>query len=416
MSYIQDKHCIMKPMFLRRSTWVLLAAIAGSMAHAAPIICQLNDGVDPVAVAATYGINFVEQAPHGPFFLFDADPEQIEAIEHAMSTDGQIVWSDTEEDLGIAEADITSKAGTLGVVGDPIAIYAQNFNLFGQVRWTPSLGLFTSQVNVAILDTGLSPYATTIWPHVINAEDQLTGSAQAYDLPSVLFPEDDIRNFGAGHGTFVAGIIQTMAPNTGLIIEKVADSAGHATVWAIVRGVSDAVHHGAKIINISLGTYAESKAMEKIFEWSRNHGVLSVAPVGNDGTNSCLYPAKLDGVLCVTGVDGNDHKAPFSNWHNQADFAAPATGLKSVYWDGNLAIWSGTSFAAPQVTSALALAIGRGSKKSNSVLVNWLESVGVGIDGANAPYATHLGKRVDFGAIKLIHRSGNKQTDRATAE
>lgn len=393
-----------------------IALLLGSMSFADPVICQLHPGVDPADIASTYDISFVEKTPHGDFFLFSAPAEQIESIEHAMNIDSRIVWSDTEEDIGIAEVDSFSKGGTLGVVGDPEAVYAQNVNLFGQLHWAPRFALFTIQVKVAVLDTGLSPMAESLWSNVISSQNQLTPGAQAYDLPDFAIPEEDPANFGAGHGTFVTGLIHTMAPNAALIIEKVANSSGQATVWSIMRGVTDAVYQDARIINISLGTTGESKALEKIFDWARSNGTITVAPIGNGASQGSLYPASFDSVICVAGVDANDHKASFSNWHHETDFSAPATGIKSTYWDGNLAIWSGTSFAAPQVTSALALAIGRGSKKSNGSLVNWLESVGVSIDAANPLYQNGLGSRIDFAAIDRIHFSSKMDSSKFGSE
>lgn len=393
-----------------------IALLLGSVSFADPVICQLNPGIDPTDIASTYDITYVEKTPHGDFFLFSAPPEQIESIEHLMTTDSRIVWSDTEQEIGIAEVDAFSKGGTLGVVGDPEAVYAQNVNLFGQLHWAPRFTLFTTQVKVAILDTGLSPLAESLWTNVISAQNELIPGAQAFDLPDFALPDDDPANFGAGHGTFVTGLVHTMAPNAELIVEKVANSAGQATVWSIMRGVTEAVYQNARIINISLGTTGESKALEKTFDWAKSNGCITVAPIGNGGAQTSLLPASYDSVVCVAGVDANDHKASFSNWHHETDFSAPATGIKSTYWDGNLAIWSGTSFAAPQVTAAFALAIGRGSKKSNTSLTHWLENVGVSINAANPLYQNELGSRIDFAAIDRIHFSSNIESSKFGSE
>lgn len=80
-------------------------------------------------------------------------------------------------------------------------------------------------------------------------------------------------------------------------------------------------------------------------------GVVIVAAAGNDDVATPQYPANFPGVLGVTAVDENDHKAPFANYGAGAvDIAAPGVGITStVPISGAIqyAAWSGTSMGGP---------------------------------------------------------------------
>ncbi len=389
------------------SRWAILCGlIAGPVtALAVPLMAQVHDGVAFETIAVDYNIPLVDETPFGPFALFEVDENSVEAVELAMQGDPRIVWSEAVEDVPITEADVTSKGGTIAVVGDPKGIYAQNLALLQQIQWNSTTAVGTNAVKVAILDTGLSPYASSIWPATLAVSDSVTPDAEGYDLPNPFYSDYSLENAGAGHGTFVAGLIHALAPTAKLIIEKVADETGHATSWTVIKGLVDAHARGARLANISLGSTVDLVGLENAFKWCAQHNLLAVAPIGNGSAHQALYPSRYDLVACVAGVDGQDHKADFSNWHNRADFCAPATGLKSTYWDGHMVIWSGTSFAAPQITAAFAITLGRGNPRTGEDLIQWMQDRCRSIDGANPAYSGQLGQMIDFKSFQSTRKN-----------
>jgi hypothetical protein len=62
-----------------------------------------------------------------------------------------------------------------------------------------------------------------------------------------------------------------------------------------------------------------------------------------------------------------------------------------------MAIWSGTSFAAPMASSALALALGGPAGEVPVDLVGVLRSSGTDIDLVNLQHAGKLGRRLHIG-------------------
>lgn len=309
-------------------------------------------------------------------------------------------FAEIEESVGLAESGTTSRGGSIPVLGSPDHLDAENRNLLAQIHWDVSMRkLQLSPVTVAVIDTGVSPFATSLWSRTIRYRNQVPpvkgGPKIPYDLPSVRYPINSYPNREVGHGTMVGGLIAELAPNARFIFERVADGTGAATSWSVIRGLADAVTSHAQIINISLGSKTEIVAFEQAFAWATSQGVLIVAPAGNDGTAQLVEPANLDLVVSVTGVDSTDRKAMFSNWGTSAYASAPATGIRSVNWDGKMAIWSGTSFSAPLVAGELCLGLGRGMPIFTTNVDEFLKSGGDSIDALNPAYAGLLGNRID---------------------
>jgi subtilisin family serine protease len=86
-------------------------------------------------------------------------------------------------------------------------------------------------------------------------------------------------------------------------------------------------------------------------------GAVIVAASGNDGPASPpRYPAAYDWAVAVTALD--ETRAPYARAvrGEHLDLAAPGVGLDLADREGRSRLHSGTSFAAPFVTAAMALA------------------------------------------------------------
>lgn len=84
---------------------------------------------------------------------------------------------------------------------------------------------------------------------------------------------------------------------------KVMRSSGAANYSDIAAGVMYAAQKGVKVINISLGGYANSNTLRNAVEAAvSTYGVVMVAGAGNDNLNQAFYPAAYDNVLGVAGT------------------------------------------------------------------------------------------------------------------
>jgi subtilisin family serine protease len=394
---------------LRLTFLALLSVVLVSAAVAQErLICRLADPALAPAVAQDYGVAYTDTTAPAPFVLFTipagVDPHIIQA---AMAGDPRVVWA---EDDGVVESPETTsgKGSVTNVVGDWATLASQNQAILRQINWMKisSRRNIARRVRLAILDTGLSPQVQRLWGRVVGAMNALPDGQGPYDLPGNL---DTNRNGtlddGVGHGTMVTGIVNLLAPDVDLLIARVADSDGVGTSWTVLKGLAYAVMNEAEVANVSLGSLERLPALSDVLEWTDEHQLLVVAAAGNNNLDEVLFPSSYSKVICVTGVDGRDRKAVFSNWGSDADMAAPAVGVQSTWWNGKAAIWSGTSFAAPMVAASTAESLRRSSKWPVDRLREIVRRAGVNIDGLNHDdYRGKLGRRLDWLLMETLLR------------
>lgn len=202
-----------------------------------------------------------------------------------------------------------------------------------------------SGVTVAVLDTGVSSH------------EALRGGIRSLDL--VALPAN-VADWN-GHGTAVASLIAGddpltpgVAPGVEILSIRVADDSGESDSFLLAAGIVKAVDAGAKVINISMGSFGDSSVMRDAIAYASERGVLMVAAVGNNGIERVTYPAAYDSVIAVGAVDATGMHMEFSNSGSAVDLAAPGYGINAA-WSGSEAVRvSGTSFSAPIVTGAVA--------------------------------------------------------------
>jgi Subtilase family len=193
---------------------------------------------------------------------------------------------------------------------------------------------------------------------------------------------DGYLDFEAGHGTFVAGIVQQVSPEADITVRKAGDTDGIFSEVTVACEMIRAVKEGAaQIVNLSLGCETQDNvppiairaALDIIGEWERETGreVLIVAAAGNfaDNTTPC-WPAAFRRVVSVAGLAPDMRPAQWSTRGSWVTCSTIGQGVSSTYVEGrespvvdpqaqdfgpdSWAVWSGTSFAAPQITGALA--------------------------------------------------------------
>jgi hypothetical protein len=227
-------------------------------------------------------------------------------------------------------------------------------------------------VQVAVIDTGIPRSERTDgW---LNSVPRTDDNIDVLDmLPA---GPDGLLDYQAGHGTFVAGIVQRVAPQADVRVYRAADTDGFASDADIADAILRAHADGAQIINLSLGGRtlddqpppATADAVATVVRESGGRTVI-VAAAGNYGDRSKVWPAALDGVEAVGGLTA--YLTP-STWSSYGDvrFSTVGEGIRSTYVTGvespvfdpapdefgpdAWAIWSGTSFAAPQIAGAVA--------------------------------------------------------------
>ncbi len=243
-------------------------------------------------------------------------------------------------------------------------------------------------VRVAVIDTGID------LNHPLFA-GRLVGPA--YDFVSKdLDPGEEMGGAGAGHGTFVAGLIALIAPEASILPLRAFNRDGRGEAFNIAKAIRYADENGAMIINLSFGLFQEDKLIKSALGAVYERAYM-VASAGNDNLNSVHFPASVKSkTISVTSTNAADRKAPFANYHVDVMAAAPGENLYSAYPGGRWAVWSGTSFSTALVTGEAALLRALDPQANRTRLNTIITTSGVSLNGLNPFYAGKLGRRIDL--------------------
>ena len=172
----------------------------------------------------------------------------------------------------------------------------------------------------------------------------------------------------AGHGTFIAGIVEVHAPGSTYYVRDVVSPCGEADEKQIADALEDLMDQGAnrpQFVNISLAGYSPfgMETLTDAITEARAKDMVIVASAGNDATCYPAFPAALPSVIGVGALDDQGEAAEFTNYGPWVDASTLGVDVTSTFFDGYTgsdgpfaggATWSGTSFAAPRVVGVLA--------------------------------------------------------------
>lgn len=267
-----------------------------------------------------------------------------------------------------------------------------------------------SGVIVAVLDTGvqLDPQ-----PHsLLNASlvpgiDLIDGDTHPAETRNGLDDDGDgLIDEGIGHGTHVAGIVHQVAPSAKIMPVRILDDDGSGTTWNAAEGMFWAAQHGAKVINMSLGTHGSAGVLRDAVQAVTAAGVLVVAAAGNDGKDRTMYPAAAPGAIAVGSVGAGDVVSTFSNFGLWVDVVAPGENIHSSYAfpANSYASNSGTSMATPWVAGEAALLLARNPNLSPAATSAAISGGARSIDASNPLSAGLVGAgRIDLlASLRLV--------------
>ncbi|MBK1811136.1 S8 family serine peptidase [Clostridium sp. YIM B02505] len=225
--------------------------------------------------------------------------------------------------------------------------YINNLNILNALDYNSG-----SNITVAVVDTGIDYNHEDLANKVIGGIDY-TGTGSYND--------------NEGHGTHVAGTIAAIsnngkgvtgiAPSTKLLAVKVLDENGDGDTLSISQGIIWAADHGAKIINLSLGSASPDQILKSSINYASSKGIILVAAAGNDGLKNIYYPAAYDNVLSVGATNESNELASFSNFGDKIDLVAPGVNILSTVpsFYNNYEYMSGTSMATAVASGQFAI-------------------------------------------------------------
>ncbi|MFC4161837.1 S8 family serine peptidase [Chitinimonas lacunae] len=210
-----------------------------------------------------------------------------------------------------------------------------------------------------------------------------------------------------GHGTRVAAVVAALRDNalggSGLAAKaKVLpvkinpNSSGTFTSAAVAESIYYAVQKGARVINLSLEIDNDTETVKNAVDHAVAAGVIVVAAAGNQGIE-VSFPATLSNVIAVASSTADDAIAMHSRNGPEVAIAAPGENIRSAKLGGGFddVGQSGTSFAAPAVSAAVAALVEVEPRFDRAHIVARLNATGQPLIGETRY------KRLDIGRLLL---------------
>jgi subtilisin family serine protease len=224
-------------------------------------------------------------------------------------------------------------------------------------------------VRVSVVDTGW-------WPPAAREHSWLDGVTG--DIENPFDSSGEIRAYG-GHGTFAAGVMRAVAPNSTCRVEGIMPTAGASFESEIVRQLYDAAAWAPDVISLQAGSttrrHAPLLAFQVLYEQRLVHlpGTVLLCAAGNYGSTEPFWPAAFEWATAVGALNKTaTAKTSWSNYGPWVDVYARGEDLVNAFVDGTfvtqepqtprglvrdfqgMAEWSGTSFSTPWVAGVIA--------------------------------------------------------------
>ncbi len=376
------------------------------------VLVQLQPGASIDSINATWGTITIEQIGPESYLLRPAAGVTVLDCDADLDLDLDIAGSDPNYILESPEAE---SAIIVVAIGSSFTEYVDQ-GAFDRIGLPQAHTISTGQgMTIAILDTGIDPahplFAGKLSPA---GYDFVQNDADPTETSNGIDEDlDGLIDEGFGHGTMVAGIVAATAPGAVILPIRVLDDDGFGTLANLIKGIEYAVSQGADIINLSVGLSAQAKPLELAGKSAWDAGAMLVGAAGNSNTDtSIVYPASFNKVISVGAVDSTDVKAAFSNYNDEINLVSPGDGIYSSYPGGLYAQGSGTSFAVPFVSGALALLREMAPQDSLENARSMIYGSASPIDQipANEPYDSGLGD----GRLSVYQAVLNMQNELAT--
>jgi serine protease AprX len=257
-------------------------------------------------------------------------------------------------------------------------------------------GLTGAGTTVAVVDSGIAD-VDPLAARVRSVDVAGGGTARCVNLSTEAGCDDTF-----GHGTFVAGMVNSVAPGADLVALKLSGRDGTSNVSTVLTAlqwvITNRAAHGIDVVNLSLRSDSSlsyrldplNLAVEQV--WA--NGITVVVAAGNQGDSPGTIAKPGDDPWVITVGATDDHGTASTADDTVSDFSsrgptlvdglakpdvvAPGRSLHSLRSPGSEAdlrypyfvddthrLGSGTSFSAPEVAGAAALLLQADPTASN---------------------------------------------------
>lgn len=205
-------------------------------------------------------------------------------------------------------------------------------------------------VRIAVLDSGIDSKHPKL--DGINLSDNLCVKAEGGMISVHEGEGDDVF----GHGTAVAGILHSIAPEAQIGNFRVLGAFKEARASVIRAGAQLAINRGYDILNCSFGCPGRAEFVMGFKSWideAYTCGVHVVAACNNQDYSIAEWPAHFPSALSVTRAYGEPGQFFFRSG-DLVEFGALGEEAQAAWLAGGTRSVIGSSFSAPRVSGLLA--------------------------------------------------------------
>lgn len=353
------------------------------------IIVTLDSSIDINTITSKYNLNkagYIKQS--NSYLLSSSNGSDINNVATSISQQPGVLVVEPNSLLTTPLSSLRQPVNFPG--GDPTLIGTEFFAYQSQ----PLVSFFElpkvqsisqgAGVKIAVIDTGIDSSHRALANNI--ADD-------GYDfVDNDNDPNDESGGPSYGHGTFISGLVVLVAPQAQILPLRALGPDGLGNAFDIATAIYYAVDHGAKVINLSMGTTDRPTVMSKAIVYAQSNGCIVTAAAGNSNIDSKdTFPANAGSVVGVGAVDFDGLKTGFSNYGAAVTLDAPGVELISTFPGGYYATWDGTSFATPLVSAESALLFANNAGNANKI-VTTMSTTATKIDKLQPTYTGKLGK------------------------
>jgi hypothetical protein len=233
---------------------------------------------------------------------------------------------------------------------------------FDITQWTRQASRCSTGTKIGVVDTGVD----ITHPSLADASVTIM-TARSADLP-----ESDMD-----HGTAVVSLlvgqpgtgVEGLVPGAHVFAADAFHGSGRnagADVFDLILALDWLADEGVSVVNLSLSG-PDNPLLRDAVTRLQERGIVVVAASGQPGrgTEPVGYPGKYADVITVSAIDSRLRPSRLAMRGDHIAFTAPGVGLTVAHSGGRLGRVDGTSFAAPFLTAAYAMASPRFARPSD---------------------------------------------------
>ena len=260
-------------------------------------------------------------------------------------------------------------------------------------------GIDGSGLVVGVVDTGIFNHEM-LDGVVIDGKNFSDDKRGEFDLTSKHYHATAVCSLISGH--YMNRIAYGLT-NAKIILSKSMNDNGTGSVESIANGINYLVDMKVDAINCSVGSTYSSTELENAVRRAVDNNIPVICSSGNDNKNGesvslIRYPGAYPESVVVGSIDESYNISSYSNGNMFIDFVQGGEDLVCAYGSSNAnnlyAVFSGTSFSCPCVTSAIILLKDKfikdyGRKPTESELFGMAMSYVRKIEGVNLKLQGH---------------------------